>query len=572
MNKKVFLFALLFFSSVSFSNIARAADVYCYDNINVDININQDSSFNITEQQTYNLQGSFGYFYRDIELKKIDHISDVEVFDSDGNKLNKEDYKISHEPNKLSIRWDFPRQDFNGELKSWTIKYKVYGGLGFYKTWDELYWNGIFADRTVEVKRADISVFLPKEINKQEIGARLFIGKPGDNRESGNYQVADGKTIKFWGDNVQPGEYLTIVVGWPKGLVDKPIFYRNQIINIIILLASIAIPIIVFIRCYIVWQNKGRDPKIKKAIIAQYNPPKDIPVALLGVLMKQNADIKDVVATIVDLAIRGYLRIKEQERKWMWNKEYIFEKIKSSGDLLIFERNIMESIFGNEDIISSKDLKNKFYKKLPGINKEIHKEMTKSGFFGGNIQEIRKKYGLKYGIGLAIFIFFWIASIFLTGFLSLEFLIPYIVIFGGGVFASCVAGIIFAYFMPSLTAQGIEMKWQALGFREYLRVAEKFRIEAETLETFSKFLPYAMVLGVEKQWLNRFSDFNYREQDWYAPAMISGGRGGRNYNGFGDFSSSFSSFFSSISQTFSSPPSGSGAGGGGGGGGGGGAG
>ena len=96
----------------------------------------------------------------------------------------------------------------------------------------------------------------------------------------------------------------------------------------------------------------------------------------------------------------------------------------------------------------------------------------------------------------------------------------------------------------------------------------------DVMETFSKFLPYAIIFGKEKQWAKRFDDFSYQQQSWYYPAMIYSGQGGAPAS-FKEFSSSFSSFASSLSSTFSSSPGGSGAGGsagGGGGGGGGGAG
>ena len=146
-----------------------------------------------------------------------------------------------------------------------------------------------------------------------------------------------------------------------------------------------------------------------------------------------------------------------------------------------------------------------------------------------------------------------------------------VLVLGLSLAASAVIGLIFAYLMSSLTPEGLEVKWKALGFKEYLHTAERFRIGAETLKTFSKFLPFAMVFGVEKQWVRRFSDFQYQKQGWYAPvAGAYAGQGGMP-SSFGDFASSFSSFASSISNTFSSSPGGgSGCGGGGGAGGGGG--
>lgn len=566
---------MLLLGCFCFLGAAEAADNYYYDLIEVEIWVNKDSTFDVVERMSYNLNGNFGYFYRDIELKDLDHISDIEVFDSQGNKLNKDQYDMKYKGNRLHIQWNFPRRDFNNELKSWAVKYRVHGGLGFFDNYDELYWNAIFQDRDVIVKKAEVIVRLPEGLREDEIKLRMFIGKAGTRNESTNYTMLDNETVKFSGEYINPGHYLTIVLAWPKGIVEKPFIYRNQLINLIVIFIGLLIPVIVFIRAFSVWRKRGKDPKIKKTIIAQYSPPDNMSPAAMGVLMKQKVDVKDILATVVNLAVSGYLRIREEEKKFLFikSKEYIFEKLKDETDLKAFEQKIIKSIFKKGNIVSSNDLRNKFYKEISAIKKEIHEQVGKTTLFNGNIENTRKKYGKVYGISLILLFITFAGIIVLISFLGLPY-IPQVIILGTSVGISIIIGLIFSHYMPSLTGQGLEVKWKALGFKEYLHTAERFRIGAETLETFSKFLPYAMIFGVEKEWAKRFSDFSYQQQGWYYPAAVYSGQGGAPAS-FSQFSSSFSSFASSVSSTFASSPGGSGAGGaagGGGGGGGGGAG
>ena len=193
---KLFLISFLLILGLGIFNFVEAESYY-YDSIKVDIYVNKDSTFDVVEEQIYNLQGSFGYFYRDIELKRLDHISDIEVFDSQGKKLNESDYKVSNKGNRKYIKWDFSRRDFNSELKSWIVKYKVHGGLGFYNDYDEVYWNAIFSDREpgVVVKEAEVIVHLPSEVSKKDTLQKLFIGKLDSKAETRNYQVIDNKTF-----------------------------------------------------------------------------------------------------------------------------------------------------------------------------------------------------------------------------------------------------------------------------------------------------------------------------------------------------------------------------------------
>ncbi|MBU2545073.1 DUF2207 domain-containing protein [Patescibacteria group bacterium] len=572
-SKKVFLFLVILVSGFWIGEVK--ASEYYYDSIKVEIHINQDSTFDVVEEMTYNLDGSFGFFYRDIELKDLDHISNVEIFNSQGAELLKDQYDLGYKGNRLHIQWNFPRRDFDNELKSWTIKYKVYGGLGFFDEYDEIYWNAIFQDRDVIVDKAEVIVYWPEGINRDEIRPRIFIGKFGNKDKNGSYIIMND-SVEFVGSNILPKEYLTIVTAWPKGFIEKPFLYRNQLVNLIVIFIALIIPLIVFIKSFSLWWKKGKDPRIRKTIIASYSPPNNLSPAIIGVLGKQSVDVKDILATVIDLAVRGYLRIKEKEKKMLFikSKEYIFEKLKNEADLKPFEQEIIRAIFKRGNTVSSTELRNKFYTELPDIKKEIYAEVAQTYLFNGNIEETRKKYGRKPLIVTMLSLVVLLGVVILLNILGLSIYSVQVVILGVGLMISFLVKLVFSYYMPTVTPQGSEAKWKALGFKEYLHTAERFRIKSETLETFSKFLPYAMIFGVEKRWAERFSDFSYQQQSWYYPATIYGGSGGMP-SSFGEFSSSFSSFADSVSSTFSSTPGGSGAGGsagGGGGGGGGGAG
>jgi len=554
--KILFCFSILLFFATGFVlALTDTPKIYYYPLIKIDISINPDSTFDVTEFQTYNLTGNFGYFYREIELKDLDHISNIEVFDGDNRKLNKDEYELSRKGNLRTIKWNFPRKDFTNESKSWTIKYKVHGGLRFFDDWDELYWNAIFSDRGVPVIYTETIVHLPAEVSFDEIEHRMFVGQFGSKNETTNYQIIDNQTVKFWGNNIMPGEFLTIVVTWPNGLVEKPFLYRNQLINWIALIISIIIPIFVFVTSLRRWRKKGKDPKVDKTIIAQYEPPEDLPPAIVEILINQKFNVRIVTATIISLAVKGHLKIKQGKKSFFTGQEYIFEKLEKQGEFNSFEKEIMEGVFSKGNTVKSSDLKNKFYRHLKDIKKLVHQEVVKTGYVVSNIQKVRIKYQLPYILLFVLPGFILLVS-GITGFAIIGAILVTI-----SLFISAVIGIIFGQYMPALTSKGAEEKWKWLGFKEYLYTAERFRIGAETVETFSKYLPYAIVFNVEKEWANRFADLKYQQPSWYASTATSS---------FSSLTSNISSFTSSISNTFSSSPGGSGTGAGGGAGGGGG--
>ena len=106
--KKYLIISICLIGLVGIFSWAEAKEYY-YHSIEVDITVNSDSTFDVVERQTYKLDGSFGYFYRDIELKRLDHISDIKVFDSNGKELNENEYDLSYKGNQQHIQWYFPR-------------------------------------------------------------------------------------------------------------------------------------------------------------------------------------------------------------------------------------------------------------------------------------------------------------------------------------------------------------------------------------------------------------------------------------------------------------------------------
>jgi uncharacterized membrane protein len=151
---------------------------------------------------------------------------------------------------------------------------------------------------------------------------------------------------------------------------------------------------------------------------------------------------------------------------------------------------------------------------------------------------------------------------------------------GWGILSGIISGIIilvFGWLMPAVTKKGAELKENILGFKDFLSVTETDRLKFHNAPEknpalFEKFLPHAMVLGVEKEWAKQFEGIYNQQPDWYEDSS------GRMFNAI-ILSSMISDFSSSAMTTMASQPSsaagggsgfsGGGAGGGGGGGGGG---
>jgi len=516
-----------------------------------DITINPDATFLVREMQTVNFSGSFTWLKRDIAIKRFKKISNIAVYDENGRRLSGNEVEISRGIGNVSVKINMQATD---EQRTWTIEYKISGGIGFFKDYDELYWNAISGTRDVPIKSVEVFVHLPQKVAKDQLRQKLFIGAARSQNESRDFEILEDDTLHYQGQDIAPYTDFTIVAGWPRGIVHQDWW------TIISPYFWILIPIITFILLFLKWWKSGRDPKMKGTVIPQYEPPKEMTPGEMGVLIREKMEVKDISATLVDLARRGYLKILEQEKHNFISssKTYNFilqKRFQSDTNLKEHEKLILSNIFSSGEEVSLDDLKNNFYRHIPSIDNVISQEVTMDGYFTQDPEKEVKKY-VAFGVFL----------LFLGGFLLFYF---HQIMAGIVISLSGILVIIFGHFMPARTAKGTEVKWQTLGFKMFLSVAERFHLKANVdPRMFEKYLSFAMVLGVEKQWADRFADIYIEPPDWYVPLA------GWTAFSLGDFSDNLSSMSNSFSSVLSSSPSSSSgfggggfAGGGGGGGG-----
>ena len=320
------------------------------------------------------------------------------------------------------------------------------------------------------------------------------------------------------------------------------------------------------------WRARGRDPELAP-IATQYEPPAQMTPAELGTLIDGKPDMRDITASIVDLAVRGYLHITESKEDHLFglysSKDYTFVVKKPRGEwtsLKSHERDLLDAMFGSVDSVALSQLKNKFYKHLPGLKNGLYGMLVNGGYYTGRPDRVRLAYtvgGVLLGFLLAV-----LGAILMTG-LGMQ---PASAIVAGVV--SGVIVLVFGWFMPSRTVRGTRELEKVLGFQEFLSRVEGERLErmVKTPEMFEKFLPYAMALGVEDNWAKAFEGIYTTPPNWYTgPAGVHTFRPSTFASNLGVMSTAAASTMASAPRSsggsgFSGGSSGGGFGGGGGGG------
>lgn len=636
--KKIFLLAGLFvfisfFFGASANVNAQSAStekIYYYQSISDDIKVNQDSTVNVEEKQTYNYVGEFHAGWRDIPLTKIDAITDISVIDGETgqaliyssgrlDKLNPSSWgKFTYfrENGNQNIEWYYNLKD---AAHTWILKYKIHGSLEFNKNSDRFYWN-IFTSYDVPVLISDISVSLPQKLSEKNITFTAYRTQLAKTI-SKSFDSATG-AFTFSSEDFSPKESFTVDVTWPKGIISQSSFwldfikiYYGIILSFFIILAGI---IIGFIR----WLKTEKLPESRRTIVPQYEPPEHLKPAMAEIITKEKLTTKGLTATVVDLAIRGYVRIEEDKSKnfniKFWLVIFIqvpflfilvFLLVSMSNDfsfyiflpVILFVIAIISSIFGGKKTVKNYTIsKNKDYESDSSIEdyekeylqiilgskgyfstREIKKNPTQQQEFYILTQKLKENIYKETELDTQAFdvgpsrekkkLIVWYALTFITSFIVVYFRNTLsannqLFILISVTIATTIALWAFIKYEARLSQKGIILKEDWLGFKLYLETAERYRMQNLTPDMFEKYLPYAMVFGVEKKWAKNFEAMNLPAPSWYGSAAVYGSIG---FSGGNSSSFSPTGFSSSFSSSFSSAFGSSGAGGGGGGGGGG---
>jgi hypothetical protein len=518
----------------------------------------------------------------------------------------------------------------------YTITYTTNRQLGFFEDHDELYWNVTGLGWAFVIQHASATVHLPAIIPAEDVKLSGFTGPQGSH-EAKLTCAAEDYAFQFATTRVLgPREGLTILLAWPKGYLARPttaekiaFFFRDN--GGALLLAGGLLAL--FLYYVIAWSAVGRDPE-KGVVLARYQPPLNLSPAGMRYLMRMSFDNKTFAAAILDMAVRGFLTIKQQAGSYTLSTTGKDQSVLSPD-----EQQIAAALFDGRNELW---LHNENHQTISTAIKALKKWLAAAEqrvYFVTNSRYMIAPLIFSVAIVLAylltmggpqtaggVFICFWLTfwslgvsallfsvyrawqnarhpaskgalagitsygqAMFITCF-SIPFLLGEVMGFVfllkitspalvGFLILACALHGVFFHLLKAPTFSGRRLMDQVEGFKMFLGAVDGDRLNRaappeQTPATFERLLPYALALDVEQAWAEQFSGI-------LASAGAAPGRGAYNpsfYSGNGwggftgaSFASSFgSSLTSAISSSATAPGSGAGGGSGGSGGGGGG--
>lgn len=486
--------------------------------LDADLRVQPDGQLLVTEHIRAAFEGSWKGLVRTIPVeypgpRGFNYTLRVRVLgaeDEDGRRLRTEKRRRD---GSLVTRIYVPGA--KDATRTITLRYSVANAIRHFEGYDELWWNVIGTEGDLPIAAGSARVYLPADASGLRVQA--YEGPFGSIERA----IADtsGGTYVY-ARNARPlgvSEALTVDVAWNPGAVALPTETRRAA-WFVASNAGLGLPVLALLVLLPLWYLRGRDPR-RRPIAPRYEAPDRMSPAEAGTLLDNRPDMRDVTAALVDLAVRGFLRIQEQEHPRLLGlfpiRDYVFHSTKDASawaTLQPHERQLLQGLFdhGKRPFVAASELTNEFYKELPGIRAALFDEMVGRGYYRHRPDRVSRTVVVG-GVAVA-------AALALAGGAFAERVLgqdPLSFYIGGGVAALLV--VIFARIMPARTLAGTRALEGVLGFQEFLRRVEGDRLErvVKTPELFERCLPYAMAFGVESNWARAFETIYREPPRWY---------------------------------------------------------
>ena len=475
----------------------------------------------------------------------------ISVTDENGNKLKYDSTKSgSYRDLKIYI------PDAVDATRVVNIDYSVRNAVRFFdsasdssgdsarESYDEFYWNVTGNDWPVPIDHASAFVTLPGSA-AGGLRAQAFTGAYGSKQSEASADVKGADVVSETTRALPMRGGLTIDIYIPPGVVKSP----SALTKLGWFLGSnpiLFLPMFTLAVMFGLWYSVGRDPDPGVSVAPQYEPPKGMCPAEAGTLLDDTIHPRDITSTIVDLAVRGYIKIEEKVDTFIvfHHKDYLFTLVKPreqwGTDLTPHERVMLDNIFLSGSGTRLSDLKNRFYTVIPIVRQDIMLSLKNKGIYTLD-PESANGYSIAAGVAIAILA----VGVQVLGWMNLFYSIPLVI---GSVLVSAIIWWLFARQMTAKTLAGSRTRIAVLGFQEFMNRVDADRIKRMPPDTFEKYLAFAMALGVEHQWAKAFDGIIKDPPTWYVSP--------NGYTGFSPlfFSSSMHSMAADMHQVFTSSP------------------
>ncbi|MGV8849490.1 MAG: DUF2207 domain-containing protein [Propionibacteriaceae bacterium] len=439
---------------------------------------------------------------------------------------------------------------------------------------DELFWNVIGTGWTIPLSNITVTVTSPVATTATQCWQGAMHDLPCTTH------AASGGTAVYTQASLQPGQGLAIVAGWPTGTytgaeprhvtrqVDPPPFQLTPATGGV---AGGGLVLVLLLGVLLWWRGRdrmysgltpGNLPVAGEAApttrithvpyAVRFTPPHGVTPGMVGTLVDKKADLRDVSATLIDLAVRGLVRIEQPAHKDLKVVRLDAPRV----GLAPYEKSLLKGLFTAKKGIAGPGVLtgSRFGKGVVKARAELYDAVVQAGWFGRSPEVSGVAFVVAALVVTCVAIFGTvIAGAFGWGLA----MIPVVAL--GGVLLVRARG------SAARTAAGSAALSQTLGFKQYLETAEADQLRWEEGEDlFSRYLPYAIAFDCADRWAGVFADLVARGESVPVPSWyVAAGLGSQEFfsdTGVSSLLGSFDSVSTSVSSAIAASTVGSGGG------------
>jgi uncharacterized membrane protein YgcG len=442
---------------------------------------------------------------------------------------------------------------------SYTLRYRTTRQLGFFDGHDELYWNAIGTGWAFPIERGEVLVRLPQPVPVERLEAEAYTGPQGARgRDYAADLPAPGSARWRLTSPLAPGEGFTVVLSFPKGIVDEP--GRGDRLrwfladNRGVLVALVAL-VVLLGYCVRRWHQVGRDPPAG-TIIARYEPPEGHSPAGLRFMRRMGHDNRGFSSDLLALAVAGQLRIHRDKRllKDSWRLERLPAPAGTADEA---QRGMLARLFAGGPELQLDNSKASTMQAAQQAHAKALTARYQPAMFRRNGGSI----GAAAMIAIAGIVLAFMASGGAGVLAIIAIAVPMLAVVA-----------VFGALVKAPTPAGRRLLDEIEGLRMYLGVAEREELArmpgpqqppALDAARYERLLPYAVALDVEQAWTRKFTAAVGAAAAAAATSAI-GWYHGRDVGDIGRLASAVGDGLSSRVASASTPPGSSSGGGGGG--------
>lgn len=352
---------------------------YVIDKYDVNIIVNENNTFDITETITAYFNVSKHGIFRTIPLKntitRLDGTTSTNRTQVTNVSVDNE-YTTSRENGNYKLKIGSANRMLTGEQK-YVIKYTYNLGKDPAKNYDELYYNIIGNEWDTVIGNITFSITMPKDFDSSKLG--FSSGNIGSTDNSKiKYNVSGNKITGSYNGVLDVGQALTVRCELPEG------YFVGAGLNInIIDYIMFLVPVIFLVIAILLCHKFGRDDQVIETV--EFYPPEGLNSLDVGFLYKGKAENKDITSLLIFLANKGYLEINNKKIDLNSEKVSLNQKAKNSANKKIIE---LQNKINEERINNPSSKKIKYYKNMLDIYKNIDSPID------------YEQYGLKSSINI----------------------------------------------------------------------------------------------------------------------------------------------------------------------------